>query len=117
MKKGTAILLLTLFCGISMSIGIFIGRNNRKEYQPLSVNGPATVKETQETATDNKIDINTASKAQLMDLPGIGEELASRIILYRTQNGPYESTDELLNVEGIGEKKLLDIEPRIKVGG
>lgn len=117
MKKGAAVLLLTFLCGVSMVIGIFIGRNNRKEYQALSHNRLTPITEAKETVTDIKVDINTASKAQLMDLPGIGEELANRIIAYRTQNGPFESTDELLNVEGIGEKKLLDIESRIKVGG
>ena len=117
MKKGAAVLLLTFLCGVSMVIGIFIGRNNRKEYQTLSHRSHAPTAQIQETVTDGKIDINTASKEQLMELPGIGETLAGRIIDYRTQNGPFESTNDLLNVEGIGEKKFLDIELRIKVGG
>lgn len=117
MKKGPVILLLTFACGICMVLGIFIGRNHRQEFQPLSQNAVLELEEAQEPITDTKLDINTASKVQLMDLPGIGEELAERIIRYRTDNGPFESTDDLLMVEGIGEKKLLDMEARIKVGG
>ena len=117
MKKGTAIVLLTFACGICMVLGIFIGRNQREEFQPLSENTISESEETRETIENTQLDINTASKVQLMDLPGIGEELAERIIRYRNDNGPFESTDDLLMVEGIGEKKLLNIEDRIKVGG
>lgn len=117
MKKGTAILLLTFACGICMVLGIFIGRNNRQEFQSLSQSPVSESEEIRETITDAKLDINTASKAQLMDLPGIGEEIAERIIRYRNDNGPFESTDDLLEIEGIGQKKLLAMEERIKVGG
>ena len=117
MKKGPAILLLTFACGICLVLGIFIGRTHRQEFQPLSQNTISELEETRETIENTQLDINTASKVQLMDLPGIGEQLAERIICYRNDHGPFESTDDLLMIEGIGEKKLLDIETRIKVGG
>ncbi|MGN1416338.1 MAG: ComEA family DNA-binding protein [Oscillospiraceae bacterium] len=55
------------------------------------------------------IDINTADKDELMKLKGIGDAAAEKIIQYRRDNGGFSSVDELLNVNGIGEKKLADI--------
>ena len=60
-------------------------------------------------------DLNTATEEQLISLPGIGEELAGRIIAYRDEVGAFVSVDELLNVKGIGEKKLADIRPYLYV--
>ena len=39
-------------------------------------------------------------------LPGVGPVLAERIVAYRDENGPFESTEDLLDVPGIGESKL-----------
>ena len=55
------------------------------------------------------ININTASAAQLMTLPGIGEVLSQRIVEYRETNGPFQSVAALTNVKGIGEKRLAAI--------
>ena len=63
------------------------------------------------------IDINRADTEQLTALPGIGEVLAKRIIAYREENGSFLSTDELKNVEGIGEKRLEAIVDLITIGG
>lgn len=60
-------------------------------------------------AGDGKVNINTADAATLDRLPGIGPSLATRIIQYREENGPFASVDDLLNVPGIGEKKLEDL--------
>jgi len=56
--------------------------------------------------TIEKININTADQATLEVLPGVGEKIAEKIILYREQNGLFHSTDEIVNVSGIGIKKL-----------
>lgn len=50
---------------------------------------------------------NTAPASLLQRLPGVGPKLAERIIQYRKQHGPFTSLDELNNVKGIGEKKLM----------
>ena len=64
---------------------------------------------------DGKININTASKELLMEINGIGESLATRIVEYRTQNGPFESIEEIVNVSGIGQKKLENMRDMICV--
>lgn len=117
MKIGSKILLGICAASLCFLVGMFVGKNLRDNYVQLPVNSPEDAITVTETMKDYRLDINSATKTQLMELPGIGEMLAERIIAYRTENGPYATTDELLNVEGIGEKKLSVIEERIKVGG
>ena len=63
------------------------------------------------------MNINTADAAHLSLLPGVGEVIAQRIIDYRSEHGNYSSLEDLLFVEGIGEKKLQKILPYISLGG
>jgi len=52
------------------------------------------------------VNINTATKAELVEVKGIGEGTANAIIKYRDANGDFKSLDALVNVKGIGEKKV-----------
>lgn len=61
------------------------------------------------------VDLNTAGVEELTTLPGIGESLAKRIIDYRSEHGPFESPEGLLEVSGIGEKKLEELRDYITV--
>lgn len=117
MKNGRTIMLLVCALSLTLVIGIFIGRNLRTEYVKLPQNDKIKAISATEVPKDYRLDVNTATKLQLMELPGVGEMIADRIISYRTENGPYTSVDDLLNVEGVGEKKLRQLETLIKVGG
>lgn len=64
-----------------------------------------------------KVNINTASKDELVTLPGIGETKAESIISYRETNGAFQSVEDLMQVEGIKEGTFNKIKDRITVGG
>jgi len=64
---------------------------------------------------DPRININTADRAELEKLPGVGPALAERIIRYREQHGPFTAVDDLVNVSGIGEKRLAELRDKVTV--
>jgi competence protein ComEA len=66
-------------------------------------------------STGGLININTASATELETLSGIGEVLAATIIEYRTQNGPFASVEDLLDVSGIGPATLDEIRDHVTV--
>ena len=66
-------------------------------------------------AYGDKVNINTADAKLLETLPGIGPAYASRIIEYRTKNGPFATYDELLEIKGIGKKRLEKLLPFIQL--
>jgi competence protein ComEA len=63
-----------------------------------------------------KVNINTATQADLESLPRIGPKVAQRIIDYRSQNGNFKKVEDLMKVKGIGEKIFAQIKDMITVG-
>lgn len=121
MKKGTISLLLVTAAFICIMTGVLIGRHTSGNF--YSANKPSAGQEdipseTNAEATDGgKLNINTATAAELTDLPGIGDTIAGRIIDYRNENGLFRAVDDLALVEGIGEKKIDAIREYITIGG
>ena len=63
----------------------------------------------------SSIDINAASVADLVQLPGIGDAYARRIIAYRDGHGRFSRIDDIMRVSGIGPKKFQALRPFVTV--
>lgn len=61
------------------------------------------------------VDLNRATAAELEQLPGIGPSLATAIVTWRTDHGPFKRIDDLLDVPGIGPAKLASLADRVTV--
>jgi competence protein ComEA len=68
-----------------------------------------------ETEEDSRVNINTATKEQLMTLNGIGESRAQAIIAYREEHGPFAAIEDLMQVSGIKEAAFEKVKDDITV--
>ena len=99
---------------VPMTLRRFVATGLALAMAALLVSGPAMAAgKPVPTAKDN---INTASVEPLTTLPGVGPKLAARIVEYRQKSGTFRSTQELMNVKGIGEKNFAKIEAWLTVG-
>lgn len=80
--------------------------------RPVTAVSPPTAAQ---NSNNPKININTATKAELVSLPGIGEKTARAIIEYREANGPFLKTEDVQEVAGIGRKKYERMQDMIVV--
>ena len=64
---------------------------------------------------DGLININTATRDELMTLPGVGESKANAIIKYREENGGFETISQIMNISGIKDGLFNKIKDKIKV--
>lgn len=86
--------------------------NEKDEGIEKTINLPVAHSNSQSTSLVN---INTANVGELTTLPGIGEVIANRIIEYRSENGKFNTVEDLKNVSGIGDKKFNDIKDKVTV--
>ena len=113
------------------SLGFFLGRRTvpyevsidveRPAAQVLQTpaaaeEAPASAPEAETREEKIPVNINTATKEELMTLPGVGEVLADRIIEYRETYGRFVAAEQLMDVSGIGEQRYADLADLVSVG-
>lgn len=125
MKKPYSLfLLISTLVFAAFCCGAFYGRSfssgpvlvREVQVQAAETSGTVSTEPSVVCAAD-RIDLNAATQAQLMTLPGIGEVLSRRIIDYREENGPFRTVGDLMNVEGIGEKRMESLFDLVCIGG
>lgn len=63
------------------------------------------------------VNVNSANAEQLALLPRVGPSVAQRIVTFRKENGPFKSPEDLMLVQGIGEKTFQLLKPYLAVSG
>lgn len=123
-KPWQSLLLAATAVFLAFTAGIYLGRNHSRGGVSVQVpaamySAPTAPMETASLTTQTisyPIDINTASAEELETLPGIGRILARRIVAFREENGRFSRLEELMQVEGIGEKRMEELLEYIWIG-
>ena len=131
-KQAVSLLVVVTLVFAGFTAGYFLGRSHGAGDIQIAIPAALLTEPTQPAETEAKavaqteetestvtfpIDLNAAGETELTALPGIGPVLAERILDYRRENGPFQAVEELLNVSGIGEKRLEAIWNLITIGG
>ncbi len=117
--KSLVFVCVAIVCAIT---GICVGQRE-KQYRSFFVEGnnagaviaPTISGEDEEVEDIIKVNINTDNVYELMQIDGVGEKTAERIIEYRKENGNFEVIEDIMRVDGIGEKKFKMMEEQIFV--
>lgn len=104
-RSGAVLEALNLAAPLTDGTQILVPREGQEGVAPAPVTGGA----------GGLVNVNSAIATELEELPGIGEVIAQRIIDYRTENGPFATVDELLDVSGIGDAILESIRELVTV--
>jgi competence protein ComEA len=106
-RPGAQLSALNLAAPLADGTQILVPREGAALPSPVPGSGTA--------ASGGLVNVNTATAEELETLPGIGEVTAQAIIDHRTENGPFTSVDQLLDVTGIGDVTLENIRDLVTV--
>jgi competence protein ComEA len=106
-RSGAVLEALNLAAPLTDGTQILVPREGQEGVAPAPVTGGAVA--------GGLVNVNSAIATELEELPGIGEVIAQRIIDYRTENGPFATVDELIDVSGIGDAILESIRELVTV--
>ena len=106
-RPGALLQALNLAAPLADGTQILVPREGQEGVAPPPVTGGAVA--------GGLINVNTAAATELEELPGVGEVIAQAIVDYRTENGPFASVDQLLDVSGIGDATLENIRDLVTV--
>lgn len=119
-QPAMAVYGLLLAC-LVFTMGYLLGSGSRQTQVQVTVTEPISVQQIAEPPSVSVgaecLDLNTATQEQLESLPGIGPELAGRILQYRQSCGGFVSAEQLMDVKGIGEKRYAALKELVSVGG
>jgi competence protein ComEA len=97
-RSGAVLEALNLAAPLTDGTQILVPREGQEGVAPAPVTGGAVA--------GGLVNVNSAIATELEELPGIGEVIAQRIIDYRTENGPFATVDERVDVSGLGDAIL-----------
>jgi competence protein ComEA len=106
-RSGAVLEALNLAAPLTDGTQILVPREGQEGVAPAPMTGGAVA--------GGLVNVNSAIATELEELPGIGEVIAQRIIDYRTENGPFATVDELIEVSGIGDAILESIRELVTV--
>lgn len=105
----------------ALLVGIVVSFLDRKDSDSIpdfdvqkgAIPVPEMPKETTNHQTVSPVAINQATAKDFQKLPGIGPQIAQRIVAHRDQHGSFKKIEDLTNVSGIGPKTLERIRPQL----
>lgn len=113
LKRTEIALLAVAAASVLFCAGYFTGRGSVGDISIITGGDTQSLREPLSGESGDRVSINSATREELMTIPGIGQALADRIIEYRDGRGGFEYVEELLNVYGIGESLFNKIKDYI----
>ncbi|WP_240616395.1 helix-hairpin-helix domain-containing protein [Planococcus maitriensis] len=86
---------------------VYVPKQGEESLMPVATAGTS--------AEPGLVDLNSATADELTELPGIGPAKAAAIVSHRTENGPFKSVEQLMDVTGIGEKSFEQLKELVRI--